>query len=1430
MNNLIKRIINNFYKSKISNRIIKETIDNYYLNESEDEELLAQDNNSDLLLNDDNDSLLDRANKDTNISVTYREDADQDDVNRKVFIGNVPSIYAFTTEKVPNFIKVGFTNQSVERRLQQWNDIYHDVKEYGRWTATETMPNGSLVYFMDYPVHDRIINKGYARISNDEKKQIQELAKQNDDTVDLYVSNEFFRKARRGEQIEELNAQIISDAIDEIKQNIKNNGFIGRNRKLYDMQNKATITEKDMGKPADYNCTPQQEECVNNGIAAIEDGKKDLLMAAVMRFGKTHTAYEIISRYNMKHPSNKMSYIVVTSAKADTRIAWRNDINHIDFIDDFVFLEHYNGDMWVTWKNENGETKHDTLHIDNPIEYFKNLGKTVIVYSTLQYLLFDKDETILEDIDYNKTNRKTSFNLKQYLVNSNNVADLLIVDEAHFGSHAAAFGVITGLGSNKEYNKDNFNNRKEYNKAMQNKIPNKCVLQCSGTPYYILQGSEFNDSDAAIITTVSWTDMLNARNEWEKTHPSENIRYDQNGNIITDKYTEDKSPYFGVPNIHKFGMQLTKECRKLLKNTNLDNKLSTLFKVNETQTGFVYEDAIVELMKSIFGVDGKSLGFLNIDDIKNGRIFRHTVMNLPSNYACHLMRKLLLENNIINENDRKIIVAVDKNAFKRDNEAEDSDILNETLRNLDAQNKKSLTITDQRFLTGVSVPLWDSMLYMKDTKSPQEYDQAIFRLCTRNIVPITSNGEPIRRSDGSAIKRNAKPNVYLIDFNIDRMYDMAIKTAKLMCKNDSTNAEGYNEIEKSLVKSLDSIPIYEEPTYSNNILSGMHKVNIKDLMKYYVNYNKNKSIDDQINDAFNEKAFDEFCGKLENIQYLEKFGKSSIGASKADPNTEGTDYILVNNEEDKTKKQKTDNEAGISDKEAFETNRQYMKGMIRTLLYCNICLDEPVKDMNEFFVNADENILKLFNVSINDFRIVWNKLSTAEKKNINRLLINIYELFNDKSIKDPIDRAIVAIKKLGRLDDKTIKGEVALVVTPESLVNKMIDKVPESKMKNAESILEVNSKYGEFLIGIYKKYGKSVAEKVKLVPGDDRCKAFCKKILNILGISEYNILEIEDIDGNGKYDVRDFLKLENSEILDMNKGKKRFNCALMNPPYDRNLHLKFLEKVIDLSDTVVNISPIRWLQDTLGRYKDRSDYKNFENSISKHIEDLDIISAQKAQDMFQIPFTYDIAIYTCTNNGGYDYTKVSDNEILANVINKMKSTINDHLEFSIPKNAIVTSLITGGCDGRNEYLLDLYYTFESYKKFIYDSDGKRLDNGLTFYENRQKSAWGNVKVRPEQWNIKFNNIDECLNYYNFTKLYLFRYLFNITTLDVHVQSKFLPFMDDYSHAWTDEELFNYFDISEKNRRYIKSYIDNILVKINDIHNEKMNKPKRKKNK
>ena len=43
-------------------------------------------------------------------------------------------------------------------------------------------------------------------------------------------------------------------------------------------------------------------------------------------------------------------------------------------------------------------------------------------------------------------------------------------------------------------------------------------------------------------------------------------------------------------------------------------------------------------------------------------------------------------------------------------------------------NKKTITLTVNRMLSGTTVREWDTMLYLKDTSSPQEYDQSIFRL------------------------------------------------------------------------------------------------------------------------------------------------------------------------------------------------------------------------------------------------------------------------------------------------------------------------------------------------------------------------------------------------------------------------------------------------------------------------------------------------------------------------------------------------------------------------------------------------------------------------------------------------------------------------------------------------------------------------------
>ena len=66
---------------------------------------------------------------------------------------------------------------------------------------------------------------------------------------------------------------------------------------------------------------------------------------------------------------------------------------------------------------------------------------------------------------------------------------------------------------------------------------------------------------------------------------------------------------------------------------------------------------------------------------------------------------------------------------------------------------------------------------------------------------------------------------------------------------------------------------------------------------------------------------------------------------------------------------------------------------------------------------------------------------------------------------------------------------------------------------------------------------------------------------------------MKDIDGNGYYDVNDFLNMKNEEILEMNNDHfhgssmnngKKFDIILMNPPYGSkttrtspHLHLEF---------------------------------------------------------------------------------------------------------------------------------------------------------------------------------------------------------------------------------------------------------------------------------
>lgn len=1084
---------------------------------------------------------------------------------------NTPIIYAFITKYAPNAIKIGYTVQGAEQRVKQWQKYYSDAKLIGWWTATQLDNAMHKVFFMDFNVHARTRSYGYSNLKDPANKfdfdEFKRLAKE-DGIENIHVSSEFFMKYKDmkiKDTSSELNEKIITDIITEIKNDIKEGKNVG---KLYDLETHQETTHHEYGAADTYENTPLQQDAINKAIDAMKRGCTDLLLSAVMRFGKTHCCYEIIKE------APDIKYVLVTSAKADVRAAWKDDINHEDFLDNFVFIElPSDGSLTISKKNQKGVYEEVKKENPNKIKQYIDEGKTVIVFATLQDLAGKKgfDANVIKD-------------KHKFLYNDEYPLDMIIIDETHYGSHSNVYGTAVGLAKNKY--EANSTELKEAKKEAEDvdrisktvdEIKHKYTLQCSGTPYYILASGEFSEiyKNKEIISNVGFSDMIDARDKWVDEH------------INDDNFDESKSPYFGIPNMIKFGMNLTKECRKVLsKNKDINTSLSFLFKNSNDK--FENESAVTELMESIFGANNHKMpGFLDQKRIKEGEIFKHIIMVLPHIDDCHVLKKLLIDKNIIDDDPesdeyRKIIVATerrtakDKDARKLDPEATDSTSLNQALWSLENKGKRSLTITVNRFLTGVSVPLWDAMFYMKDTASPQEYDQAIFRLCTRNVGNATYTDE-----NGVEQKQKIcrKANVYLIDFKVDRMYNMMVNSAVSQCGADKDKKHNIEEVKELINKSIEQVPTYVDSVYDTNgkhILNGIHEITADDLLKQYVKYNRERSIEDSID----LKQFNSFLDNLDNMKYIQRWSEGLLNQTKLEQK-EGSDELPVDDKGFDSAVDKAQEKSGNvskadkKDKAELETMKKKFTTMLKSVLYSCICMNNIPEDIMNYIelVCSDsecEQIAKDFKIDVDELSDIISRMNDAEIMQINMLIYQLKCLLDDKNLK-PIQRVSNAISKLGQLD----KNEV---VTGSDLVNKMLDKLGDRDM-SGKSILEVNSKYGEFLIQIYERYGKDVANNVKVVASSDMTKNFIRKVLNILKLDEYNLIELEDYNGNGIYDIKDFVEAPNEKILKYNNMKK-WDVCLMNPPYSNGndgLHLQFTEKCINLADNTICLMPFSFI-------------------------------------------------------------------------------------------------------------------------------------------------------------------------------------------------------------------------------------------------------------
>lgn len=1013
------------------------------------------------------------------------------DVLDDIIIGRVePQIYAFTTETIPNYLKVGDTYRPIEMRLNEWRKHFPNLEK----KFEDVAKVDDETFFRDYAVHFFLENElNRSRLKPNALKGIP------------YYSNEFFENAT---------AEDLQEAIEDIKSGHQNNESKYQYYRFDESHIPITHTYT---RIEEYPLRPNQQKTVDNFREALNKGRTNLLMYAVMRFGKSFTSMCCAVEMNAK-------LVVVVSAKADVKEEWKRTVqSHIKF-DGYYFLE-----------------SDDLLRNELIIAEKQKANEKIVLFLTLQDL---QGEEI-------KTKHAAIFE---------NQIDLLLIDETHFGARATEYGKVLKeenlsakeIKSELKLNDNTLDDIEITNKVFDAKIR----IHLSGTPYRILMNSEFTSDD--IIAFYQFTNIAEDQELWDLE------------NLNKDEIKEWDNPYYGFPQMIRFAFNPNESSRKKMeemKKKGVTYAFSELFrpqsitinKENKLHRKFKYEKEILDLLKVIDGseTDGNLLSFLDYDKLKDGKMCRHIVCVLPYRASCDALEELISNQDFKHLSNYEII-----NISGVDNEKsfKDTQSVQAKIKKCESENVKTITLTVNRMLTGSTVPEWDTMLYLKDTASPQEYDQAIFRLQNQFI-------KIFKEPNGDVVKFNMKPQTLLVDFNPNRMFQM--QEHKSQIYNVNTDKNGNSLLEDRIRKELEISPIV---VLHHNKIVQIQPADILDAVRKYSSSRSvfdeatTISVDYSLLDIEAIKAEIERQGKIGSRQGLE------IPPSKGEGDEIDIDDTSDNDEDENEENAKSKS----NDDESVNDYKGQFAMYYARILFFAFLTDSRVKSLQETINhikgNADNlriasnlsleiTILDLFQKHINPFI-----LSELDYK-----IHNINSLANDTAI-SPIERARNAMKKFSRLSDSEI-------VTPEIVTDKIINGLPTAAIDNNTMILDIASKQGEFVYAVYKKFGKDVANNFYSVPTSKIAYEFTRKVYKLLE------LDVKLIETNyTSYDLISEDKLIEKETIKINNKKMKFNVIVGNPPYqqsgvarDEPIYQCFYDLSEILSEQYILISPARFL-------------------------------------------------------------------------------------------------------------------------------------------------------------------------------------------------------------------------------------------------------------
>ena len=950
-----------------------------------------------------------------------------DDSALEIIKGRIdPFIYAFSTGTVPNYLKVGDTYRPVDVRLSEWRSVFPDLHQEGDAISAKVDQD---TYFRDYSVHQFLETvKARHRLTKSENPA-------------PYFSSEFFEGATESDVAEAVEA-------------IRADHAAGTGQyQFYSTDKPGAVTAVHYPRTENWELRENQRRVVENFRNARQRGRKNMLMYAVMRFGKSFTAMHCALEMEAK-------LVVIVTAKPQVMDEWKKTVERPLCFEDYEFI-----------------TTDDLRRCPGIIREVLNRESKpnrAVVFLSLQDL--DGDET--------KARHKGLFKEK---------VDLLIVDESHFGARAESYGKVIKLSAMPKQKEPVDADAADPNKAdkaiseLKKSIKAKISLHLSGTPYRIMMSNEFQPED--IIATVQYSDIVEEQRKWYSEHLEED---------------DFDNPMFGFPQMVRFAFDLNESSRALVKSmedTGTPFGLSSLFRpksIEKDEKGdyrlFEHEKEVLDFLRAIDGSgDGQNVfGFLDNERIKKGQMCRHMVFALPFCASCDAMEALISSHlaEFKNLSDYAIV-----NISGHDQPYAKVEQVKKAIADAEKAGKKTITLTVSRMLTGSTVEEWDTMVFLRESRSAQEYDQAIYRIQSPYVVEGTAE-------DGKRIRIDKKPQTILVDFDPLRLFLM--EETKALVHNGRNGLTGVAELRRRVEGNLALSPII--------VLNAkkLEQVQATDLLARITDYSSTRGIMEESTSLPVDLALARITAIKEMLAHQNPIGSKKGFEEPPHLGKKGTD--LEGGDEEGGAGVSAGKVPASEESQEADLVERFQRYYSRILSFAFLAVSsEPISTISDIIetmregenkriarhLGLEAKILKLFDAKMNPY----------DKLRLECDIYNINRLANDPSADSTefAHRAKLAVRKFNSF------GE-AEVPTPPHVCSQMIESIGWDNIVNTlESgghILDCASKTGEFALSIVERFVaedrdvSKIAASIRSIPTSLYTYEFVLKAYRMIGLDE----------------------------------------------------------------------------------------------------------------------------------------------------------------------------------------------------------------------------------------------------------------------------------------------------------------------------------------